>query len=622
MANVPALLDANAWGLLKLKSGSKTKQARQLKRLQNESTPIRVPDCISDEKRNRRIKFNLNREHLNLWKGPVHQNRLADQLIFPLQTHAIQFSTSDEAKEAKQQIALEALKEDNESLQGKLSKLLHRNSAAPACAVNKETTEQLQLARKMCHKASDQMKQRLREVALLRKAKLQKRIKSKSYHRRAKRRNMKEFEKDIALLRKNNPQAFAERVLEAERIRIRERASLRHRTGGKFAKIQRLRAKYNKEARDAVASMHDQARDLTRRRQNGNDDDDSDSVISEVDLSSSEEEETNEEEVEADSADMEGEEDIAPHLSGWWAKVENQPQKPTSPGTYEGDDVEMTTAAPAAPTVLSTLASEEMLQKSALVSTNDKVDAKTDECLDPTDENFFTALQEAMGEVSVVESAAADFEEEKRAVKEEEALKDLDTFLPGWNRWTGPGTEAADEELRRKRLIKAPKRKRRDLGRPKVIIREKVNEELRKHLVKKIPFPYAKPEQYEQAMAQPVSREWTTEAAHRELTKPKVVLKAGRVIKPINRDVAVLREKDALRLLKGAIRMQCTGSPFDLGLLHLPSFSKPVSHASSMQMSYPLNVSSFTSARASSYAKREHEMLFVECTFVCRTSYL
>nr|CDS22595.1 U3 small nucleolar RNA associated protein 14 [Echinococcus granulosus] len=550
-ANVPALPDANAWGLLKLKSGNKSRQSKQLKRLQNDSTPLNVPDDLRDEKKNRRIKFNLNRERLNLWKGPVHQNRLADQLIFPLQSHAVQFPTSDEAREAKQHKALEALKEDDTSLQGKLFKVLYRKTAQPVSTVNKEIEEQLKLAHKMCRKASEQMKQRLREVALLRKAKLQKRIKSKNYHRRAKRRIMKEFEKDIALLRKNNPQAFAERLLEADRLRAKERASLRHKTGGKFAKMQRLRAKYDKEARDAVANMHDQARDLTKRRQNNGDDDDSDSVISDIDLSSSEEEETDEEEVEVDDEEMKEEEEIAPYLASWWAKVENQPQKPTSTEMDEGDDIEMTNTAPAAPTILSTLASDEMLQKSATVSTNINSDAKTDEFLDPTDENFFAALQEAVGEVGGVESAEAEFEAEKRAVNEEEALKDVDTFLPGWNRWTGPGTEAVDEELRRKRLIKAPKRKRRDFGRAKVIIKERVNEELRKHLVKTIPFPYAKPEQYEQALAQPICREWTTEAAHRELTKPKVILKAGRVIKPISQDVALLREKDALRLLTG-----------------------------------------------------------------------
>lgn len=52
---------------------------------------------------------------------------------------------------------------------------------------------------------------------------------------------------------------------------------------------------------------------------------------------------------------------------------------------------------------------------------------------------------------------------------------------------------------------------------------------------RKISFPHVKAQQqYEQTMWQPVSCKWTTEVAHGELTKPKVVLKTGRVIKPIN----------------------------------------------------------------------------------------
>ncbi|EUB61605.1 hypothetical protein ECG_00251 [Echinococcus granulosus] len=88
-----------------------------------------------------------------------------------------------------------------------------------------------------------------------------------------------------------------------------------------------------------------------------------------------------------------------------------------------------------------------MLQKSATVSTNINSDAKTDEFLDPTDENFFAALQEAVGEVGGVESAEAEFEAEKRAVNEEEALKDVDTFLHGWNQLTSLGTEVVEGEL-------------------------------------------------------------------------------------------------------------------------------------------------------------------------------
>ncbi|KAM7532448.1 hypothetical protein Aperf_G00000133018 [Anoplocephala perfoliata] len=548
MANVPALPEANAWGLLKLKRGSKVKQQKLLKRLQDEASPIDAPNELHEEKTKRRVKFNLNREHLNLWKGPIHRNRLADQLIFPLQSYAIQFSTAEEAKEAKQINNIESAKKNADSLEGQLFSALYKNTIKPLSIADKEREEQIELARKMSRKASDQMRARLREVALLRKAKQQKKIKSKNFHRRAKRRNMKEFEKNIALLRQNNPKAFAERLIEADRIRAKERASLRHRTGAKFAKMQKLRAKYDAEARDAVAQMHDQARDLTKKLRSQDDSDD-DSVLSDVDLSSSEDEDETENEESGidEELDERKSEEMAPHLANWWAKVENQPQKSEA---MDETDVEMAVAPTKSdvPTLLSALATEELLRKST-VDTGNSVAKSTETYLDPEDENFFAALQEAVAEQP--DNAAAEFAAEKKAVEDEENPQDLDTFLPGWNRWSGPGTEAAEEAIRKKMLIKAPKRKRRDRGQTKIIIRERVNEELKKHLVKKIPFPYSTPEQYETVMAQPVSREWTTEAAHKELTKPKVILKAGRVIKPIDKDVSLLREKDVLRLKTG-----------------------------------------------------------------------
>ncbi|VDL16647.1 unnamed protein product [Hymenolepis diminuta] len=538
MENIPALPEANAWGLLKLKSGNKSKQQKLLKRLQVEASPIEAPNELRDEKTNRRVKFNLDRARLNLWKGPVHQNRLADQLIFPLQSKAIQFSSAEDAKEAKQIKAIESARKNEDSLQAKLFGALYKDTVRPLTDADKEIESQIELAKKMSLKAKDQMRQRLREVALLRKAKQQKKIKSKNYHRRAKRRNMKEFEKNIALLRQNNPKAFAERLLEADRMRAKERASLRHRMGGKFARMQRLRAKYDDEAREAVAAMHDQGRDLTKKIR-GEYDSDEESVLSEVDISSSESE------LESDSEgsnfdgggdDERREEEMPPYLANWWAK-------PPKSEAMDDDIDDAERPSTTHPTLISTLATDELLRKSATDTTVTEMD------LDPADDNFFAALQEAV--VDQPDSFTAEFAAEKKAVEEEEAPKDLDTFLPGWNRWTGPGMEAIDEAIRKKKLIKAPKRKRLDKGRAKVIIRERVNEDLRKHLVKKIPFPYSTPEQYEAVLSQPVSREWTTEAAHKELTKRKVIVKAGQVIKPIDKDVALLREKDVRRLETG-----------------------------------------------------------------------
>nr|VZI29003.1 unnamed protein product [Spirometra erinaceieuropaei] len=80
MANLPALPDASVWGLLKLKAGNKSKQAKKLERIQKESIPLETPDVIKSTRNKRRLQYNLTRQQLDLWKGPVHQNRLADQL--------------------------------------------------------------------------------------------------------------------------------------------------------------------------------------------------------------------------------------------------------------------------------------------------------------------------------------------------------------------------------------------------------------------------------------------------------------------------------------------------------------------------------------------------------------
>lgn len=189
---------------------------------------------------------------------------------------------------------------------------------------DKEMASQVELAKKFSQAVKVQMRERLREVALLQKAKRQKKIKSKNYHRRLKRRNLKEFEKDIALLRQNDPKAFAERILEADRMRAKERLSLRHKTGGKFARMQKLRAKYDDEAREAVAAMHDRARELTKKAR-GEHDSDEESVISDVDISSSESEpeESDSEESNAGHEDADEEDGTSKFLTGWWAKVRN-----------------------------------------------------------------------------------------------------------------------------------------------------------------------------------------------------------------------------------------------------------------------------------------------------------
>ncbi|CAL8091342.1 unnamed protein product [Calicophoron daubneyi] len=203
------------------------------------------------------------------------------------------------------------------------------------------------------------------------------------------------------------------------------------------------------------------------------------------------------------------------------------------------------------PTVLSTLAVEDVLDHCQPTSRasdpqNEEADPELD-VLDPASDGFFRALQETCAEDVTFKDQ---FSKEKEEVVDEEAPKDIDTFLPGWNAWTGPGLEAKDEERRKRRIIPAPKVKREDSEKSHVIIKRRVNNDFKQHLVKSIPFPYNTPEQFEAFIAQPISREWVTEEMHKEFTRPKVTVQAGRIIKPIAQSAAILRDKDVERLAK------------------------------------------------------------------------
>lgn len=58
-------------------------------------------------------------------------------------------------------------------------------------------------------------------------------------------------------MRKNDPRAFAEHIMKAELNRVKERASLRHRGGSKFSRLQKLRAKYDAEVSHYIPNYYD-----------------------------------------------------------------------------------------------------------------------------------------------------------------------------------------------------------------------------------------------------------------------------------------------------------------------------------------------------------------------------
>ncbi|CAH8513975.1 unnamed protein product [Heterobilharzia americana] len=536
----PGVEDANVWGLVSLKKGDRRAQRKILNEFHRNNEVLDETDEIQDAKQTRRLAFRGVKRQLNLWKGPVHKNRLAEQIVFPINDKDIVLSGSQEAAKLKEQLHIKDLKKNPTNLQGKLYSALYRDDNI---SLSQEKPDK---AAKMVSKMLlEKIALRDRERFLLARAaahnKRQNKIKSKRFHRHLKGRTMKEYEKETESLRLNNPRKFAQRLINAELSRVKERASLKHRGGSKFAKLQKLRAKYDTEARAAVADMHELSREVTRRP-----DLDllSDTDESDVSISSESEAESEESDFNLNNSD----DDITSSLNGvtqtlgWWQK------EPTK--NKLKDSSQLTVGA-----VLSTESAEEVLGKSEVnqvvlsepILSNNDVTIEESEVVDPNAEGFFHALQESFANDPALQQK---FLAEKSETAKEEAPQDIDTFLPGWNSWTGPGTEAADEKKRKARIIPAPKIKREDDKKSHVIVKRRVNQEFKQHLVKSIPFPYNTPEQFEAFISQPICREWTTECSHRELTRPKVTVQSGRIIRPISKSAALLRDKDIERFTK------------------------------------------------------------------------
>lgn len=130
----------------------------------------------------------------------------------------------------------------------------------------------------------EEMIQRSRELRALRmkesqksvKAHHQNKIKSKKFHRILKKSKMKQQIKEFELLQKTDPEAALRKIEQLDRSRIEERANLRHRNTGTWAKNLQVRAKYDKEARKDLAEQIAISREITAKKTIDESDDDDD----------------------------------------------------------------------------------------------------------------------------------------------------------------------------------------------------------------------------------------------------------------------------------------------------------------------------------------------------------
>jgi U3 small nucleolar RNA-associated protein 14 len=114
-------------------------------------------------------------------------------------------------------------------------------------------------------------------------------------------------------------------------------------------------------------------------------------------------------------------------------------------------------------------------------------------------------------------------------------------LMPGWGEWAGDGTRPSKRRVRLMQELKNKKEKRqdeilqgrKDAGLKHVVINEKRDKKFSKYQVADLPFPYKNKAAYEAAIRNPLGKEWNTQSAHKAIIRPKIQVKAGTIINPI-----------------------------------------------------------------------------------------
>jgi len=152
-------------------------------------------------------------------------------------------------------------------------------------------------------------------------------------------------------------------------------------------------------------------------------------------------------------------------------------------------------------------------------------------------------------------AAPADLEAEEEFQKEKDLMKGRDDptrkkkeekTVSGWGSWAGAGAPPPRKKQRKlppklqaptskKTQNNVPKRK--DDGLSTVIINEKRLKKTAQFQLSEIPYPYRSREEYERAIAGNIGQEWNTVQGTKDMSRPAVLVRAGKIIQPLATNV-------------------------------------------------------------------------------------
>ncbi|KAI1729747.1 utp14 protein [Ditylenchus destructor] len=479
-----------------------------------------------------KIAYDQSKKELSKWNPIVHSNRVAEQLVFPLEEDKSIYVVNAEDKAAAFQPRTELERLSAEIL-GKSKYNLKNNEAYSEA--EKEILKSMSL-REAKQRCGEMQKMRALMSYKAVKLKQQSKIKSKQYHRIRKREKRRKLIKEIEELMVKDPEAAKEKLGEIEKDRAYERATLKHR-GNKWSQKVKQYASRNPELRKLMEDHIRLGRELKGRH----------------DLHDEEDEKVSEEEEDEDVGDTA----VAPKklTVGEIVKlaVEQADRESEDPGKVEKIIETTSSTNPFYRSALENLRRERRLATAqvteSLFGKNSESAMQSTPSLKTANDNLRSneitmenlleldkingVEEDFLAEAYEDDSVLGDFEEEKQKVADEEEPQKLDMTLHGWGSWTGPGIieKKQDKPAATKRA-----KKRKDDTRPGVIIREQIASTVADLQPRDVPFPFTSVQDFETFIQQPLGRDWNTPMGQAKLIQPHVVTKAGRIIRPIDKN--------------------------------------------------------------------------------------
>ncbi|XKL69575.1 hypothetical protein PGB90_007344 [Kerria lacca] len=216
------------------------KVAQKLQVVKNAKTLPKTLESVYERKIQRKIGYRNIKTDLKKWKNVIQTNRVADQITFPLKTNKIEIYNHVDND-------LFSTFSNPTPLEKELAKVLNSSNVAKQDKKKKERNKFHYMLNEMIQKRQMLAKLKAQASYKIAKAHRQNKIKSKKYHRILRNEKTKQQIKDFEKLKETDPEAALKQLESLEKVRAQERATLRHRNTGKWARNQIIKAKYNKE---------------------------------------------------------------------------------------------------------------------------------------------------------------------------------------------------------------------------------------------------------------------------------------------------------------------------------------------------------------------------------------